>query len=158
MFGGGFLNSRFLTRIRQKDGVSYGGGPGLGANTLDETGVFSASAIYAPQNAEKVEKGFREELDRVLKEGFTAQELEDAKKGYLQQLRQSRTEDFSIAGDLRNDLYLNRTMAFDETFEKQIANLTVEQVNAAFRKYVTPDKISVFKAGDFAKAKAAPQP
>lgn len=158
MFGGGFLNSRFLTRIRQKDGVSYGGGSGLNANSLDETGVFTASAIYAPQNVEKVEKGFREELDRVLKEGFTAQELEDAKKGYLQKLRQSRTEDFSIAGDLRNDLYLNRTMAFDEAFEKQIANLTVEQVNAAFRKYVTPDKISVFKAGDFAKAKAgAPQ-
>lgn len=155
MFGGGFLNSRFLTRIRQKDGISYGGGSGINAGSLDESGVFNAGAIYAPQNVDKLEKGFREELDRVLKEGFTAQEVEDAKKGYLQQLRQDRTEDFSLAGDIRNNLYLNRTMAFDENFEKQLAALTVEQVNAAFRKYITPDKISIFKAGDFAKAKAA---
>lgn len=158
MFGGGFLNSRFLTRIRQKDGVSYGGGTNLGASSLDETGTFNAFAIYAPQNAEKVEKGFREELDRVLKDGFTPQEVEDAKKGYLQQLRQGRTEDFSLAGELRNDLFLNRTLAFDEKYEAQIAALTPEQVNAAFRKYVTPDKITIIKAGDFAKAKAAPQP
>jgi zinc protease len=155
LFGGGFLNSRFLSRIRQKDGISYGGASWLSANSLDESGTFSAYAIYAPQNAEKVEKGFREELDRVLKEGFTAQELEDAKKGYLQELRQARTEDFSLATTLRNDLFLNRTKAFDEAFEKQIAALTIEQVNAAFRKYVTPDKISIVKAGDFAKAKAA---
>lgn len=162
MFGGGFLNSRFLTRIRQKDGVSYGGGSGLSASSLDESGTFNAFAIYAPQNAEKVEKGFREELDRVLKEGFTAQEVEDAKKGYLQQLRQGRTEDFQLANDLRNDLFFNRTLTFDEKFEAQIAALTPEQVNAAFRKYVTPDKITIIKAGDFAKAKSlppgAPQP
>lgn len=155
IFGGGFLNSRFLTRIRQKDGVSYGGGSGVSIGSLDETGFFTAGAIYAPQNVEKVEKGFLEELNRALKEGFTAQEVEDAKKGYLQQLRQSRTEDFSLAGSLRNNLYLNRTMDFDEKLEAKIASLTPEQVNAAFRKYVTPDKITIIKAGDFAKAKTA---
>jgi len=158
IFGGGFLNSRFLTRIRQKDGVSYGGGAFIGAGSIDEAGTFSAFAIYAPQNVEKVEKGLLEELDRALKEGFTAQEVEEAKKGYLQQLRQGRTEDFSVAAILRNNLFLNRTMDFDDAFEKQIAALTVDQVNAAFRKYITPDKISIFKAGDFAKAKATPVP
>jgi hypothetical protein len=29
--------------------------------------------------------------------------------------------------------------------------LTVAQVNAALRKYVSLDKVSIFKAGDFAK-------
>ena len=154
IFGGGFLNSRFLTRIRQKDGVSYGGGAGIGAGSIDEAGTFNAFAMYAPQNAEKVEKGLMEELERALKDGFTAQEVEEAKKGYLQQLRQGRTEDFTVAGKLRNNLYLNRTMDFEDNLEKQIAALTVEQVNAAFRKYITPDKISIVKAGDFAKAKA----
>lgn len=37
--------------------------------------------------------------------------------------------------------------------DRQLENLTVEDVNRAFRKYVAPDKLSVFKAGDFAKAK-----
>lgn len=154
MFGGGFLNSRFLTRIRQKDGVSYGGGSGLSAASLDESGTFFAQAIYAPENVEKVEKGFREELARVLKDGFTAEEVEAAKKGFLQNRQQQRAEDRALVSALRNQLFLNRTMDFEENLDKQIESLTAEQVNAAFRKYLTPDKISVFKAGDFAKAKA----
>lgn len=157
MFGGGFLNSRFLTRIRQKDGVSYGGGSGLSAASLDESGTFFAQAIYAPENVEKVEKGFREELARVLKDGFTAEEVEAAKKGFLQNRQQQRAEDRALVTALRNQLFLNRTMDFEENLDKQIESLTAEQVNAAFRKYLTPDKISVFKAGDFAKAKAKMQ-
>lgn len=158
MFGGGFLNSRFLTRIRQKDGVSYGGGSNLNAASLDESGAFSATAIYAPENVEKVEKGFREEIARLLKDGFTTEEVEAAKNGMLQYNKQRRAQDNALAGSLRNYLFLNRTMAFDENLDKQIASLTAEQVNAAMRKYVTQDKISVFKAGDFAKAKAAGAP
>ena len=154
MFGGGFLNSRFLTRIRQKDGVSYGGGSSVGASSIDETGTFFANAIYAPENAEKVETGFREELEKVLKEGFTAEEVESAKNGFLQYRRQQRAQDNQLAGRLRNYLYLKRTLAFDEAVDKQIAALTAEQVNAAMRKYISLDKISIFKAGDFAKAKA----
>ncbi len=154
MFGGGFLNSRFLTRIRQQDGVSYGGGSGFNASSQDEIGTFTANAIYAPENAEKVEKGFREELEKVLKEGFTAQEVESAKNGLLQYRRQQRAQDNQLAGALRNQLYLNRTMAFDEAVDKQIAALTAEQVNAAMKKHISLDKISIFKAGDFAKVKA----
>lgn len=153
MFGGGFLNSRFLTRIRQKDGVSYGGGSGLNASSLDESGSFFAQAIYAPENVEKVEKGFREELARVIKDGFTTEEVEAAKKGFLQNRQQQRAEDRSLVNSLRNQLFLNRTMDFEEALDKQMAALTAEQVNAAFRKYLTADKVSVFKAGDFAKAK-----
>ena len=154
MFGGGFLNSRFLTRIRQKDGVSYGGGSGLNASSLDESGFFMANAIYAPENADKVETGFREELARVLKDGFTADEVTAAKTGFLQYRRQQRAQDGSLAGTLRGQLFTGRTMQFEDNLDKQIAALTAEQINAAMRKYFDLAKISIFKAGDFAKAKS----
>ena len=38
--------------------------------------------------------------------------------------------------------------------ENKIAALTADQVNAAFRKYVTPEEISIVKAGDFQAAGA----
>lgn len=158
IFGGGFLNSRFLTRIRQKDGISYGGGANVTAGSIDENGTFQAFAIYAPQNVEKLEKGFWEEINLVLKDGFTEKEVEEAKKGYLLQQRQFRTSDAGIAARLRNHLFIGRTMDYEENFEKAIAALTVEQVNSAFRKYIVPSKISIFKAGDFAKAKATTTP
>ena len=41
---------------------------------------------------------------------------------------------------------------------KKSRNLTPEQVNAAMKKYITLDKITIIKAGDFAKAKAKAKP
>jgi zinc protease len=84
MLGGGFLNSRLATRIRQKEGLSYGVGSQFSASSLDKSGTFMSYAIYAPQNAEKLEAAFKEEIDKALKEGFTAEELKAAKSGYLQ--------------------------------------------------------------------------
>lgn len=153
MLGGGFLNSRLATRIRQKDGLSYGVGSGFNAGSLDEFGTFFAQAIYAPQNVNKLETAFKEEIDKVIKEGFTAKEVEEAKAGWLLNQKRNRGADGGIANVLANYLFINRTFAWQDELEKKIESLTPEQINAAMKKYLTPDKISIFKAGDFAKAK-----
>ncbi|QKZ14110.1 M16 family metallopeptidase [Spirosoma sp. KUDC1026] len=159
MLGGGFLNSRLAVRIRQKEGISYGVGSNISANPLDKTGSFMTYAIYNPENAERLEKAFREEMDKVVKEGFTADEINAARAGYLQSRMVSRAQDPSLASMLNSYLYLNRTMNWDAEFEKKMASLTPEQVNAAMKKHIDPSKISIIKAGDFANAakKAAAQ-
>jgi zinc protease len=43
-------------------------------------------------------------------------------------------------------------MGWDADFEKKMESLTPEQVNAAMKKHIDPAKISIIKAGDFAKA------
>ena len=154
MLGGGFLNSRLATRIRQKEGLSYGVGSSFGASPIDESGSFLANAIYAPSNADKLEAAFKDEIKKATTEGFTAEEVEAAKSGYLQSRQLSRAQDRELAGKLNNYLFLNRTIAFDQTFEEQIKNLTPAQVNAVMKKYITPDNITIIKAGDFAKSKA----
>ncbi len=152
ILGGGFLNSRLAVRIRQKEGISYGVGSQLSANPLDKTGMFMTYAIYNPENAEKLEKAFREEMDRVVKDGFTAEEIQSARSGLLQSRMVARAQDAGLSGTLNNNLYLNRTMNWDADFEKKMASLTPEQVNAAMKKHIDPAKISIIKAGDFAKA------
>ena len=84
MLGGGFLNSRLAVRIRQKDGLSYGVGSQLQASPLDPSGSFTTFAIYAPQNEAKLEAAFKEEIARMLKDGFEAKEITEAKSGWLQ--------------------------------------------------------------------------
>ena len=152
ILGGGFLNSRLATRIRQRDGLSYSVGSQLSANQLDKTGMFMTYAIYNPENAEKLEKAFREEMDRVVKDGFTAEEIQSARSGLLQSRMVGRAQDAGLSGTLNNYLYLNRTMNWDADFEKKMESLTPEQVNAAMKKHIDPAKISIIKAGDFAKA------
>jgi zinc protease len=155
MLGGGFLNSRLEVRIRQKEGISYGVGSQLQASPLDKAGAFVAYAIYAPQNAGRLETAFHEEIARVLKDGFEAKELDEARSGWLQSQQVSRAQDAALARMLAADLYIGRTLAFDADLEKKVKALTKDQINAAMKKYIDPAKVSMFKAGDFAKAAAA---
>lgn len=154
MLGGGFLNSRLATRIRQKEGLSYGVGSQFSASSLDKNGSFLTYAIYAPQNAEKLEAAFKEEMERALKDGFTEDELKAAKSGYLQSRQVSRAQDAGLAGTLANNLYLNRTMQWDADFEKNVQALTPEKIKAAMQKHIDMSKITIVKAGDFSKGKA----
>ncbi|HUF28469.1 MAG TPA: pitrilysin family protein [Gemmatimonadaceae bacterium] len=149
MFGSGFLNSRLATRLRQKEGLSYGVGTSLIAQSLDRYGTFTAFAIYAPQNADRLVAAFREEIDRVLAEGFTAEEVAAAKTGYIQGRSQSRANDGELVGTLVARRFTDRTMAWDAEFERAVATLTPAQVNAVIRKHVDPKRIVLVRAGDF---------
>ena len=151
ILGGGFLNSRLAVRIRQKEGLSYGVGSQFQASSIDQNGTFFAFAIYAPQNATKLEAAFKEEIARMLKDGFTAEELKDAKSGWMQSRQLSRAQDNELVERLRNYLFLDRTVAWDADLEKKVEALTPEQIVTAMRKYIDPAKISIVKAGDFTK-------
>ncbi len=100
-----------------------------------------------------MEAAFKDELAKLIKDGLTAEEVEAAKKGWLQSRQLSRAQDRELSGKLNNYLFLNRTIAFDADIESKIQALTPEQINTAMRKYLTPDNITIIKAGDFAKAK-----
>jgi len=125
---------------------------------LDSEMTVVRNEIYAPENADKLEAAFKDELAKLLKDGFTAQEIEEAKKGFLQRGQLSRAQDRELSGKLNNYLFLNRTIAWDAELESKIQTLTAEQINAAMRKYLTPDNITIIKAGDFAKAKEKMKP
>ncbi|GGY64788.1 M16 family metallopeptidase [Pseudoduganella albidiflava] len=153
IFGDGGLKSRLMDRIRQKDGLSYGGGSSLYVGDIDRASNFTINAIAAPQNLKKVEAAVREELALALKTGFTAAEVAGAKSGLLQQRVQNRTRDGVVASAWTNFLYLDRTFAWSKQHEQKLQALTVEQVNAAFRKHVDPAKLAVVVAGDQSKAK-----
>jgi zinc protease len=155
MLGGGFLNSRLATRVRQSEGLSYRVGSQLQVSSLDKAGTFSGYAIYAPQNVVKVEAAFKEEISRALKDGFTADEIKTAKSGWLQSRQVSRAQDKELAARLSAFAHLNRTLQWDAEFEKKVEALTSEQITAAMRKHLDPEKLSIIKAGDFAKSKTA---
>lgn len=153
IFGGGALKSRIGDRLRQEEGLSYGAGAGVSAGILDPNASFSGYAITAPQNAAKVETGFREELALLLEKGITQEELDNAVAGILKARKNSRSQDASVVGMLDSQLYYGHTMQREIDYENALQALTVEQVNAALREHIDPESISFFAAGDFDKSK-----
>jgi zinc protease len=159
MLGGGFLNSRLATRIRQRDGLSYGVGGNISARPIDTVGTLAAFAIYAPQNADRVVAALRDEIERAVRDGFTPQEVEAAQRGWMQQRNVARATDNQLAFNLHNGLFLGRTLAWDQQLETRVQALTADVINAAMRRWINPAAISIVKAGDFAgAARAQPVP
>lgn len=154
IFGGGFLNSRIADRLRQKDGVSYGAGGGVFVDDdrKEKNSTMNIYAIYAPQNEDKVQIGFEEEIARFIADGITQEELENAVNGWVQAQNVSRAKDNELSSVINNNLYYNRDMSFQASIEEKVKQLTVEDVNKAIKKYFKPlDQWTVINAGDFEK-------
>ena len=158
IFGDSGLGSRLMTRIRQKDGLSYGGASSLAVSQTDRASSLGISAIAAPQNLVKLEAALRQELARALRDGFTPAEVAHAKSGLLQQRLQNRAQDAIVASGWVGYLYLGRDFNWSRQYEDKLRALTVAQVNAAFRKAIDPALLSVVIAGDQGKAGVAAAP
>lgn len=148
LFGGGFLNSRLAMRLRQKEGFSYNTRASVSSSTSKST--LNLSAIYAPENREKVEHAVREELQRMYADGFSAQELADGRKALLQSRRLALTTDRAIASGLVRNLRLKRDYSFAKNVDERIAGLTLDDLNTVVRKYFDPANMSLIFAGSFA--------
>jgi len=153
LLGGGSLKSRLADRVRKTDGLSYGVGSAFQASSREPAARWLGYAIYNPANLGKLEAAFREVLAQTSSGGFGKEELEDGRRAWLQAREVQRTQDGPLAAKLSSYLDLGRTMAFDAELENKVRALSVDQVNAAFRKYLDPAKINVVKAGDFTAKK-----
>jgi zinc protease len=154
MLGGGFLNGRIPARLREKEGLSYGAGTFLRAGAYEDNGALAGYAISAPENASKVEKGFREELELAVNKGFTDKELELARKGLLQQREQGRASDEAVASELIEQLETGRTFEFEQRFDEAVKKLAAKDVSASLKKFIDPSRFTVIKVGDFRKQPA----
>lgn len=146
---GGSSTGRIPLRVREKEGLSYSTYTWFSSSAFDEAASVGLSAIFAPQNRSRVETATREELERAVREGFTPEEIEQGKKSVLQQRRLARTQDRSLASRLGSYLFVGRTFQWDIDFERSIASLTPEQVNAAAKRHIDPKRFSAVAAGDF---------
>ncbi len=154
MIGGGVLNSRLSRRIRDQDGLSYGVQAIIQGHPVDPAGQFLAVAIFAPENVDRVEVALLEELQKVLDEGFTQEELDGARQGWLEGRQLNRAQDGSLAGAISQNLYFDRTFRFARETEDRVRELTLEEVNQAIRDRLDLSKLTIVKAGDLTAGRA----
>ena len=137
MFGGS-ITARMPNRIRNREGLSYGASSRFTAPAEGDAALFSATVSCNPVNMPKVEASFVDELKKTLREGFTQAELTEAKRAYADARKVSRSQEAALVGLIASHEQLGRTLLYDEQQEARIQALTLEQINAAFRKYLDP--------------------
>jgi zinc protease len=146
------ITSRISDRIRNREGLSYGANARLTIPAEGDAANLSGTVSLNPANGPKVESSFVDELKKVYQSGFTAAELSEAKKAYLDQRMVGRATDAALLQLIASHEQLNRPLKWDADVEAKIQALTVDQVNAAFRKHIDPNGVSIVKAGDYKAA------
>jgi zinc protease len=151
---GGSITARVPDRIRNREGLSYGVNTSFQAPipVIGNSARFGAMAISNPKNSPKVEASFRDELVKTLAGGFTADEVAIAKKAIRDERQIGRSQDQALLRLIANREDADRTLTWDEQMDAKLEALTVDQVNAAFRRHVDASAFSIVKAGDFKAA------
>ena len=147
--GGGGGSGRLWDRVREKEGLSYGIGASLGGGQFERNAEWQMNAIAAPQNVDRVKTAFDEELARARRDGFTADELQKAKDAIAAASRLGRAQDLSLARALESFVERDKTPLYFAELDAMRAGITLDEVNAVFRKYVVPDRMVYGAAGDF---------
>lgn len=144
-------SSRLWMRIRETEGLSYGVGSSFNASAFEPNADWRVYAIYAPENRDRLKRAFQEVLETVIRDGFNESELEAGVQALLNQRALARSRDAVLTRTWMNYLTTNRTFEWSQALDEKIKALTVEDVNAALRKYINPTQLVEVFAGDFAK-------
>jgi zinc protease len=155
IFGGSGLSSRLGDRVRQEEGLSYGVGAFYTALALDDRSVLGMYAIMNPANSTRVEQAITEELQRMIADGVSDDELKAAQTGWLETQKVDRSDDANLARVLNATLEAARDMAYYANLEKSVEALTADEVGTAWKRNVNPDRIPAALAGDMSKVDAS---
>jgi zinc protease len=141
--------SRLFARIREREGLSYGAYASFGAPSLSDGAMHNAQAIAAPQNVAQVEASFRDEMTTILRDGYSAEEIELGKRSWAQNRQVGRSQDGSLVGQIESHMHYGRTMQWDADLEARVQALTPEQVLEVMQRHINVDAMTIMKGGDF---------
>lgn len=152
IYGGG-IASRLNSRLRQKEGWSYGTFSQLDASPFEPFGIFVAGALVNPANAPKAMAAMLEEDKKLVDEGVPAAELGEAQKAWQSQFDTELSDDRAVATNLVQGLFRDRTLEWDKAMNDKIAALTAEGLKAVLAKgRIKPELWGTVIASDQKKA------
>jgi len=127
----------------------YGIGASLSAGYWGDDGSFAIQATYAPDKRDRIIAVIQEEIARMDRDGITAAELARAKKDIAEARRQGRADTGTLVGILGNLADYGETWLASQKRDETLAAVTVEQANAAWRRYIRAEGFIISTAGDF---------
>lgn len=147
VLGDGFT-SRLIGKVRDTEGLTYGIGAVLsGGGTYDRG--WSIRATFAPALLDKGLASTNRELTKWYKEGITAEELEYRKNALAGEHQIRLATSAGMASAILDAVERGLTPAWIDDYPTKLAALTLDEVNAAIRRHVDPNKMVIVTAGTF---------
>lgn len=145
VLGSGFTG-RLMANVRDKEGLTYGIDASV-SNDAFADGGWEIQGNFAPQLLEKGMVSTQRELDAWYQRGVTAPELERMKSNLVGTFKVGLATTGGMATALLNAIHRGYDVSWLDEYPRRVNALALEEVNAAIKKHLQPDKMIVVKAG-----------
>jgi zinc protease len=134
---GEVLTIKLVEKLREEEGGVYGVGASGRLSKISLSSVnFTISFPCGPENVEKLTAAALAEVEKIKKNGVTAEDLAKVKETYLvARKEQVKTNNFWISSLLKSDQESRNPNAILD-YEKNIKAITADQVQAVAKKYL----------------------
>lgn len=150
------LSSRLGLQVRDREGLTYGINSVFRAPSL-AAGPWYVGVTVNPQNVEKAINSALSVLRDYVEHGIREDELADEKSSAIGSFKVSLATNAGLSRALWNAEFYGLGLDYIDRYPQIIQAVTVEEVNAAIRKYFRPDHLTVVVSGDYqAEMAAAP--
>jgi zinc protease len=151
------LSSRLGLQVRDKEGLTYGINSIFRAPTL-AAGPWYVGVTVNPQNVEKAINSALTVLRDYVEHGIREEELADEKSSAIGSFKVGLATNAGLSRALWNAEFYGLGVNYIDRYPQIIQAVTVEEVNAAIRKYFRPEHLTVVVAGDYEAASAVTTP
>lgn len=141
------FTSRIPRILRDEQGLAYTTFSNITSSAGLDPGRFIAYIGTAPENLDRAVSGLRREIERIVEEGVTAEELETAKLYLTGSFvfhfqRNSQIADFLLEAELYG-------LGFDylQRYPELIRATSIEDVSRVTRKYIDPQNLTTVVVG-----------
>ena len=141
------LSSRLGLQVRDAEGLTYSIGSRFRAPSL-AAGPWYIAVTVNPQNVERAVASALRVLREYVEGGIRPDELEDEKSSAVGSFKVSLSTNAGLAEALWNSEFYGLGLDYVDRYPELVRAVTVEEVNAAIRKYFRPDYLTVVIAGD----------
>jgi zinc protease len=145
---GGNFAARLMSIVRDKEGLTYGIYSNLSGDDFAD-GSWNISGTFSPALLDKGYESTMRELKRFYEESISEEELNNKKSTITGQFKISLSTTGGMANNIHTLISRGRKISYLDEYAEKVNALTVNEVNAAIKKFMNPDKIMVIKAGTF---------
>ena len=150
ILGGGSFTSRLMNRVRSDEGLAYSVYSTVG-NDYRDTAMTTIALQTKVESVDFALKLVFEEVEKLAKEGPSAEELEQAKKALIESLPSLFDSPSATATIFAKGELLGKTYDHYLDYVKEINAVTADQVKAMIAKYFARDKMTISIVGPVSK-------
>jgi zinc protease len=143
------IGGRLGDSIRERQGMAYYVYSSFDANVVE--GPLTVRAGVNPANVERAVSSIDEEMRRMRRDGMTAGELADCKRYLIGSIPRLLETNAAIATFLHTSEFFGLGLDHELRLPSLLNSVTLDDVNAAARRALDPDRASLVVAGPYNK-------